>query len=188
MSTQTPPVLLAVEASAHLHQALAQITRDGNGWATPTLIAQRVHPGDVAGLLRGAAMSSLGRAERFAELPSELARAGQLHAPARVLAAMELACHQRRAEPLGAVRTTDVANRRIVQIRPDQTTGATATARRLGRQLMSLTQALETLPLGRPTVAGVDSGPGGRAAVRRVRPGLPEPVVIQLARQGGVRR
>ena len=188
MSTQTPPVLLAVEASAHLHQALAQITRDGNGWATPTLIAQRVHPGDVAGLLRGAAMSSLGRAERFAELPSELARAGQLHAPARLLAAMELACHQRGTEPLGAVRTRDVANRRIVQIRPEQTTGATATARSLGRQLLSLTQALETLPLGRPTVAGVESGPGGRADVRRVRPAPPEPVVIQLAHQGCVRR
>jgi hypothetical protein len=188
MSTPAPSALLAAEASAHLHQALAQITRDGNGWAAPALIARRVHPVEVSELLRGAATASLDRAERFAELPGELARAGQLHAPARLLAAIDLACHQRGAESLGAVRTTDVANRRIVQVRTEQTTGATATARNLGRQLMSLTQALETLPLGVLGVAVVESAPGARAAPRRVRPARPEPVAMALARRSAVRR
>ena len=82
MTTPVPPSLAGVEASAQLHRALGQITRDGNGWATPALIAERVHLADVAVLLRDAAMASLNRAERFAELPSELADAGYLHAPA----------------------------------------------------------------------------------------------------------
>ena len=73
-------------------------------------------------------MASVNRAERFAELPAELAHAGHLHAPARLLAAMERHPSGRGPEPESAVRTTDVANRRIVVVRPEQTADATATA------------------------------------------------------------
>src|SRR5674476_749963 len=89
MHTPAPAALLGVEASAQLHQGLADITRDGTGWATPALIAQRVHLAEVTGLLRDALGAGRARAGRFAELPSELARAGQIRAPARLLAAMD---------------------------------------------------------------------------------------------------
>jgi hypothetical protein len=79
MTTPAPPSLAGVQASAQLHRALGQITRDGNGWATPALIVQRVHLAEVARLLRDASMASVNRAERFAELPAELANAGHLH-------------------------------------------------------------------------------------------------------------
>jgi hypothetical protein len=72
MTTPAPPSLAGVQASAQLHAALNEITRDGNGWAAPALIAEHVHLADVAGLLRDAVAASGSRAERFAELPSEL--------------------------------------------------------------------------------------------------------------------
>jgi hypothetical protein len=148
MTTPAPPVLLGVEASAQLHQALGEITRDGNGWAAPALIGQRAHLGRVTGQLRDALGAGVVRAERFAELPGELACAGQLRAPAQLLAAMNPSAGGAAAGLESGVRTTDVANRRIVVLRPEQTTGAAAIARQLGRRMTSLTQALVTLPLG----------------------------------------
>jgi len=168
MTTPTSPSLAGVEASAQLHRALGEITRDGNGWATPAQIAQRVHLADVAGLLRDAAMASANRAERFAELPAELAHAGQLRAPARLLVTMERRPIGRGYEPESAVRTTDIANRRIVAVRPEQTTAATATAGHLRQQLTSLTAALETLPLGRESLTVVGPGSSAQAAAREV--------------------
>ena len=153
MNTPAPPSLAGVEASAQLHQALVEITRDGNGWATPKLIADRVHLVDVAGLLRDAVAASGRRAERFAELPAELAQAGQLQAPARLFATMESRSGGGVREPDSAVRVTDVANRRIVVVRPEQTADATAAACHLGRQLTSLTQVLETIPIAKPSHA-----------------------------------
>ena len=167
MTTPTPPSLAGVEASAQLHQAMGQITRDGNGWASPALIGERAHLADAAGLLRDAVAASVNRAERLAELPAELAHAGQLHAPARLLAAMQRHASGRGPEPESAVRTTDVANKRIVAVQPEQTADATATARGLRRQLTSLTAALETLPIGRQSLAVVEPiAHQGRQAVR----------------------
>lgn len=186
MTTPAPPSLAGVDASAQLQQALDEITRDGNGWATPAQIAERLHLDDAAGLLRDAIAASGCRAERFAELPAELAGAGQLHAPARLLAAMER--HTSGPEPDSAVRTTDVANRRIVVVRPEQTTDATATARDLARQLASLTQALETLPFGRQSLAIVESASSAEAAALGFRPARPAPASIQLARRATVSR
>jgi hypothetical protein len=143
MTTPAPPSLAGVEASAQLHQALDEITRKGNGWATPVQIAERLHLDGAAGLLRDAIAAKGCRAERFAELPAELAGAGHLHAPARLLVAMERHTSGRGHDAESPVRTTDVANRRIVVVRPEQTTGATATAIDLGRQLASLSKALE---------------------------------------------
>jgi len=71
MTTPAPPSLAGVEASAQLHRALDEITRNGKGWATPALIAKRVHLADVWGLLRDAIAASGSRAERLAELPTE---------------------------------------------------------------------------------------------------------------------
>ena len=51
---------------------------------------------------------------------------------------------------------------------PEQTTAATATARHLRRQLTSLTAALETLPLGRQSLAVVGSASSAQAAAREV--------------------
>jgi hypothetical protein len=187
MTTPAPPSLAGVEASAQLHRALGEITRDGNGWATPALIAERVHLAEVAVLLRDAVMASVNRAERFAELPAELAHAGQLHAPARILAAMESYAHGRGFETESAVRTTDVANRRIVAVRPEQTTAATATACDTGRQLNSLTAALETLPLGRQSLTVVESTSSAQAAARGARRARPAPASIQFARHAAVR-
>ena len=87
--------------------------------------------------------------------PAELAHAGQLQAPARLLAAIESHVDGRRLGSERFVRTTDVANRRIIAVQTGQIAGATATARDLGRQLNSLTAALETLPLGRQSLAGI---------------------------------
>lgn len=147
---------------------MPEITRDGNGWAAPALIAERVHLADVAGLLRDAIAASGSRAERLAELPSELAGAGQLHAPARLLAAMECRAGGRGLE--SAVRTTDIANKRIVAVQPEQTSVAAATACNLGRQLTSITAALETLPLGRPSLAVVEQGSSAHQGCLAVRP------------------
>jgi hypothetical protein len=170
MTTPASPSLAGVEASAGLHRALDEITRDGNGWATHALIAERVDLADVAGMLRDTIAASGSRAERLAELPNELAHDGQLHAPARLLAAIERRLVGSESEPESAVRTTDVANRRIVAVRPEQTAVATATARNLGLQLTSLTAALQTLPLDQPKQAVV--GPASSALKRRlaVRP------------------
>src|SRR5664280_1066204 len=165
-----PAALLGVEASAQLHQGLADITRDGTGWATPALIAQRVHLAEVTGLLRDALGAGRARAGRFAELPSELARAGQIRAPARLLAAMDPHPGRRGPELDSAPRISDVANRRIVLVRPEQTAGATATAADLGRQMTALTQALETLPLGRANLTVVEPAPSAHTASRGVRP------------------
>jgi len=183
MTTPTSPSLAGVEASAQLHRALGEITRDGNGWATPAQIAQRVHLADVAGLLRDTAMASANRAERFAELPAELAHAGQLRAPARLLVTMERRPIGRGHEPESAVRTTDIANRRIVAVRPEQTTEATATARDLGRQLTSLTHALETLPAGRRNLVVVGSASSPQAAARGARPVHPAPASVEFDRR-----
>ncbi len=169
-----------------LHRALGEITRDGNGWATPALIADRVHLADVSGLLRDAATASVNRAERFAELPTELAHAGQLHAPARLLAALESRLIGRGPEPESAVRTTDVANRRIIVVRPEQAAVATAMARDLGLRLGSFTQALETLPLGRQGRAVVERASIAKAAVGRApREALES---IQFGRHESLRR
>lgn len=169
LTTPAPPSLAGVQASAQLHQALNEITRDGNGWATPALIAERVHLVEVTGLLRDSVAAGHHRGDRFVELPSELAHAGQLHAPARLLAAMERHTTRPGHEPVSAVRTTDVANRRIVVIRPQQTTEATATARNLVRHLTSLTQALETLPLGRQGLPVGDSSTSAQTYAKIVR-------------------
>jgi hypothetical protein len=188
MSTPAPPALLGVEASAQLHQALGEITRDGNGWAAPTVIAERVHLGEVAALLRDALGAGGLCAERFAELPGELARAGQLRAPARLLAAMDPHVNGVGPEVEGALRTTDVANRRIVMVRPAQTVGATATARKLGRRVASLTQALETLPLGRGSLTSVELASSPQAAAGEVRLAHPPQASVQLGRHHSVRR
>jgi len=188
MTTPAPPALVGVEASAQLHQALDEITREGNGWATPALIAQRVHLGEVSGLLRDALGAGGARAERFAELPRELARAGQLQAPARLLAAMDPVANRAGVERPGGVRTSDVANRRIVLVRPEQTTGATATARDLGRQLTSLTQALQTLPLRRASLSLVEAASAAQAAAGGVRPAHPPHANPQLGRAAAARR
>ena len=187
MLTPAPPALAGVEASAQLHQALDEITRDSNGWATPALIAERVHLADVAGLLHDAIAASGKRAERFAELPAELAQAGQLQAPARLLAAMESRSGGRVREPDGAVRATDVANRRIVVVRPEQTIDATVTACDLGRRLTSLTAALETLPFGRQS-RGVAEPASNERATPGARPARPALSNIQFAGQATGRR
>lgn len=180
LSTPAPPSRAGVQASARLHAALDEITRNGNGWATPALIAQRVHLAEVAGLLRDAAIASVNRADRFAELPAELAHAGQLHAPARLLAAMQRGSSGHGREPDIAVRTTDVANRRIVLVRPEQTAGATATAGDLARRLTSLTAVLETVPLV-PARAAAEPASSAREAARGARPAGPALSSIQLA-------
>jgi hypothetical protein len=189
MSTRTPPAPAGAQASTRLHQALAQVTRDGNGWAAPALIARRVHPAQVSELLRGAVIASVNRAERFAELPGELARAGQLRAPARLLAGLGQVTCRGGDEPVGAVRITDIANRRIITVRPEQTAGATATARDLGRTLRTLTQALETLSLAGPGRAAVPaSTPGAGPGLCPVRPVRPEPLATRIAPHGGLYR
>jgi hypothetical protein len=186
MTTPVPPSLAGVAASAQLHQALDEITRDGNGWATPALIAEREHLADVAGLLRDAVAASSSRAERFAELPAELAAAGYLRAPARLLAATERHRNGRGLEPENTVRTTDVANRRIVVVGPEQMAGARTTACDLGLRLGSLTQSLETLPLGRQGRVVVKPASIAKAVVGRApREALES---LQLARYESVRR
>jgi len=188
MATPALPSLAGVEASAQLHQALDEITRYGNGWATPAQIAERVHLDDAAGLLRDAIAASGCRAERLEELPAELAYAGHLHAPARLLAAMERRPSGRRPEPEHAVRTTDVANRRIVAVRPEQTAGSTATACHLRWQLTSLVAVLETIPLGRDGLAVVEPASSAQPAARGPRPASPPPANIQLARDATANR
>jgi len=179
MSTPASPSLAGLEASAQLHQALGEITRDCDGWATSALIAARIDPAEVVDLLRGAAMASVNRAHRFAELPGELAHGGYLHAPARLLAAMERQASGLDVQRGSAVRTTDIANRRIVAVRLEQTTVATAQARVLGRQLMSLVQALETMPLGRPSPAVVEPTVRAQAPVRALSQTRPELTTIR---------
>ena len=186
MTTPAPPSLAGVEASAQLHQTMGQITRDGNAWATPERIAERIQLAETAGLLRDAVAASGSRAERFAELPGELARAGQLHAPARFLATMERNSSGRGPRPNNALRTTDVANRRTVVVRPEQTADASATACDLRRQLASLTAALETVPLGRQSLAIVESAFSSQAAARGARPARPALANIQLDRKSTV--
>jgi hypothetical protein len=171
MTTSAPPSPAGVDASGQLHRALNEITREGNGWATPVLIGQRVSLAEVTGLLSDAVVASSSRAARFAELPKELAHGGQLRAPARLLAAMEHHSSERGSDRQSAVRTTDLANRRIVVVRVEQTTGATATARDLGRQLTSLAHALETLPLARRSLAvGGSTSTAPRTAPQRTGP------------------
>jgi hypothetical protein len=182
MSTPAPPSIAGVEASAQLHRALDEITRNGNAWATPAQLAERVHLAEVVVLLRDVVEASGSRAERFAELPAELARAGHLQAPARLLAAMERHANGRESETESAVRTTDVANRRIVVVQPEQTTAATATARHLRQQLTSLTAALETLPLGRESLTVVGPGLSAQAAAREVHLAGPAPAHVHRDR------
>jgi hypothetical protein len=170
MTTPAPPSLAGVEASAQLHQALDEITRDGNVWATLALIAQRGHLDHVAGLLRDAVAASSSRAERFAEPPAELAAAGHLSAPARLLAATKRHPSGCGTATESATRTTDVANRGIVAVRPEQTANATATACHLARQLTCVTASLETLPLGRQSRAMVESASNAQIAARLASP------------------
>ena len=170
MRTSAPPSMAGVEASAQLHRALDEITRNGNAWATPAQLAKRVHLAEVVVLLRDVVEASGGRAERLAELPAELSRAGHLHAPARLLVAMEGQTSGREPETESVVRTKDVVNKRIVAVQPEQTTAATVTARHLRHQLTSLTAALETLPLGPKSLTVVGSESNEQAAAREVQP------------------
>ena len=180
MTTPAPPSAHGVDASGQLHRALNEITRDGNGWATPVLIGQRVSLAEVTCLLSDAVVAGSSRAARFAELPIELAQGGHLHAPARLLAAMEHHSSERGSDRQSAVRTTDVANRRIVVVRAEQTTWATATARVLGRQLESLVHALETLPsAGRGLAASGLTSTAQRSASPRTGPTRTAPASSQ---------
>lgn len=88
-----------MEASAQLYRALDEVTRNGNAWGTPSQLAERVHFPEVVVLLRDVAAASGNRAERYAELPAELARPVHLHAPARLLVAMERHTSGRESEP-----------------------------------------------------------------------------------------
>jgi hypothetical protein len=169
MTTSAPPALITVEASAELHRALGEITREGNGWATAALIDERVHLREVSAQLRDALGSGSVRAERFAELPYELARAGQLRAPARLLGAMHGPSDRTVSQLEGGPRTTDVANRRIVTVLPEQTAGATKTARRLQAAMTSLAQALETLRLADSGRSVPEPALSPQAAARQVR-------------------
>jgi hypothetical protein len=176
MSTPAPPALIAVEASAQLHQALGEITREGNGWATSTLIGQRVHLREVSGQLRDALGAGSVCAERFAELPDELTRAGQLRAPARLLGATGAHGDRPVSELEGGPRTADVANRRIVTVLPAQIAGSATTARRLHAAMTSLTQALETLPLAEGGRRLAEPASSPKTAEPRVRLGhRPQP-------------
>jgi hypothetical protein len=183
MTTPAPHSLAGVQASAQLHEALGEITREGNTWATPALIARRVALAEVAGALRDAAMASVSRAERFAELPAELAEAGQLRAPARLLAAMQPGRNGPGHELDTAVRIADVANRRIVRVMPEQTAGARAAALALGRKLTSLTAALQTLPLGRPPRAPTEPAASARQPLWRAGPAGPAVASTQSVRR-----
>jgi hypothetical protein len=178
MSTSASPSIAGVEASAQLHRALDEVTRNGNAWATPAQLAERVQLPEVVVLLRDVVAASGNRAERFAELPAELSRAGHLQAPARLLAAMERHTSGRESETESAVRATDVVNKRIVAVQPEQTTAATVTARHLRQQLTSLTAALETLPLGPKSLAVVGSESSPQAASREVQPAGPAPAQV----------
>jgi hypothetical protein len=190
MRTPAPPSMTGVQASAQLHAALDEITRNGTGWATPAQISSRVHLGEAAGLLREAVAAGGTRAQRFAELPAELAGAGHLHAPARLLLATQPHGDGRKpgSEPASAVRITDVANRRTVLVRPEQTAPATAAARDLGRQLTSLTQALETLSFGRAMPAVAEPVSSGQPTPPRARPADLPPAKIQPDRHVRARR
>ena len=169
MTTSAPPALTTVEASAELHQALGEITREGNGWATAALIDERVHLRQVTAQLRDALGAGSLCAERFAELPDELARAGQLRAPARLLGATGGPADRTATQLDGGPRITDVANRRIVTVLPQQTAGATKTARRLQAAMTSLPQALETLPLAGRSRSGAEPASSPQAVARQVR-------------------
>jgi hypothetical protein len=169
MTTAAPPALITVEASAELHQALGEITREGNGWATAARIDERVNLREVSAQLRDALGAGSVCAERFAELPHELARAGQLRAPARLLGVNGGPADRTASQLDGGPRTTDVANRRIVTVLPEQTAGATQTARRLQAAMTSLTQALETLRLAGGPRSGAEPVFSPPAAVRQVR-------------------
>jgi hypothetical protein len=188
MTTPAPPSLAGVEASAQLHRALDEITRNGNGWATPAKIAGSVHLGDAAGLLRDSIAASGSRAERLAELPSELAYAGHLRAPARLLAAVERRPSGRGLGAESALRITDVANRRIVVVRPEQTADATAAACRLGRQLTSLTQALEAIPMAKRSQALVEPSPDMHETARGVQHASRARAKVQLTHDAAVLR
>jgi hypothetical protein len=188
MTTPVPPSLAGVEASAQLHRAMDEITRNGNGWATAAQIGESVHLGDAAGLLRDSIAASGKRADRLAELPSELADAGHLHAPARLLAAVERRLSGRGLGAESALRTTDVANRRIVVVRPEQTAHATAAACRLGRQLTSLTQALETIPIAKPSQALVEPSWYMHETTRGVQHASRARAKVQLTRDAAVLR
>lgn len=110
-------------------------------------------------------------------------RAGHLQAPARLLAAMERHTNGRESETESAVRTTDVANRRIVAVQPQHTTAATATAQHLREQLTSLTAALETLPLGREGLTAVESGSSAQAVSRKLELAGPAPARVHRDHQ-----
>ena len=182
MSTPASPSIAGVDASAQLHRALGEITRNGNAWATPAQLAKRVHLPEVVVLLRDVVEASGSRAERFAELPTELARAGHIHAPARLLSAVERHTNGRESETESALRITDVANRRIVAVQPEQTTPATAIAQHLREQLTSLTAALETLPLGRKSSTVDGSGSSAQTAAREVHLAVPAPAHVHRDR------
>ena len=188
LSTPASPSPAGVQANAQLHAALGQITREGNGWATPTLIASRVQLLEVAAQLRDAAMASVSRAQRFAELPAELAGAGQLHAPARLLAATEPGRGGHGRGPDIAVRPADVANGRIVLVRPEQVAGVTAAAAALRRRLTSLTAALQTLPLGRPRPAVAGPASSAPEGARDPSRDAPAAASIRLARRATLPR
>ena len=188
ISTPAPPSMAGVEASAQLHRALDEIIRNGNAWATSAHLAERVHLAEVVVLLRDVVAASGSRAERFAELPAELARAGHLHAPARILVAMERQTSGRESEAESAVRTTDVANRRIIVVQPEQTTGATATARALVHRLTALIAALETIPLDRQSQSSAESLPSAHETTRGLEHASGARANVQLTRHAAVRR
>src|SRR5665647_189557 len=188
ISTPAPPSMAGVEASAQLHRALDEITRNGNAWATSAHLAERVYLAEVVVLLRDVVAASGSRAERFAELPAEFARAGHLHAPARILVAMERQTSGRESEAESAVRTTDVANRRIIVVQPEQTTGATATARALVHRLTALIAALETIPLDRQSQSSAESLPSAHETTRGLEHASGARANVQLTRHAAVRR
>jgi hypothetical protein len=103
-----------------------------------------------------------------------------------LLAATERHPNRRGPEPESAVRTTDVANRRIVVVGPEQMASSRTTACDLGLRLRSLTQSLETLPLGRQRRVVVKPASIAKAAVERAPREALE--ILQLARHESVRR
>ena len=155
------------QASTEVLRALHEITRDSNGWADPAAIASRCELPATIEAIGHAVTSGERLADRYVELPAELAAAGLLRGrPDKLPSGVSVDAHGRETVSLA------IAGRSTVTVRPGQTDILDAAANTLMERSRALGPVMDTIRGQRTT------GPPGQRPTRaldQTQPHRPRP-------------
>lgn len=172
------------QASTEVLRALHEITRNSNGWADPAAIASRCDLPATIEAIGHAVTSGERLADRYVELPAELAAAGRLRGrPDKLPSGASVDAHGRETIRLA------IAGRSAVAVHPGQTDILDAAANTLMERSRALGSVMDTIA-GQRT-----PGPPGQPIPSRTldqtrlhRPRPPEPLPSTQPTRGRLTR